>query len=378
MIHKRAIYASDRIDEAEGAGKKLSDARKALYRSQCNCAYWHGLFGGLYLNYLRHALYHNIIDAESAVEAATEKNGPFAHAKITDLDRDGFDEAILSCRDATVIIDPQAGGSISAIDWKPKRFALINTLARRFEAYHRPKEGHAGGGDKALPSIHELGKDLGDLRGELIYDSLPRYAFLDHAFDGEPDWKSIAHNKHRDYASPCFAGFRITSSGEKGGFAHATLSATAPCSGGGELAVEKRYVLKDSGQLSLDYKLSCDGGMKPPMWFATEFCFTMLAGHDKDRYYLWNGVKEDDVLMDARRVVKDVALLEAVDRAFGFKVGIKADADMMVLAPIETVSQSEKGFDRMYQGSTVWFAWKPSWATSGKTEISVGIEIKNI
>jgi len=51
---------------------------------------------------------------------------------------------------------------------------------------------------------------------------------------------------------------------------------------------------------------------------------------------------------------------------------------MMVLAPIETGSQSEKGFDRIYQGSTVWLAWKPSWTPSGEAEISVGIEIKDI
>ena len=35
-----------------------------LYRSQCNDAYWHGVFGGLYLNHLREAAYSNLLRAE--------------------------------------------------------------------------------------------------------------------------------------------------------------------------------------------------------------------------------------------------------------------------------------------------------------------------
>ena len=378
MIHKRALYTSDRIDEAEKSGRKLPAARQALYRAQCNCAYWHGLFGGLYLNYLRHALYHNLIDAEVIVDSAVEKDGPFARADIVDVDIDGFDEAILSCRDVSVMINARAGGSISGLDWKPKRFALMNTLARRFEAYHKPKENHGGGGDAAVPSIHDLGKDIGELRSAIIYDQLPRYAFLDHAFGAEPDWNALMENRYECSASPCHVPFAVKACSAKGGEAHASLSAAVPSSGGGELSVEKIYRLKDTGALSLDYKLRHGGGGTPPAWFATEFNFTLLAGHDKDRYYLWNGVKEDDVLMDARRVVQDVKLLEAVDRAFGFKIGIRADADRAVFAPIETVSQSEKGFDKIYQGSTVWLAWKPQWSPSGEAHISVGIEIKNI
>jgi len=31
------------------------------------------------------------------------------------------------------------------------------------------------------------------------------------------------------------------------------------------------------------------------------------------------------------------------------------------MQPIETISQSEKGFDKLYQGSNIWISWKPSW-----------------
>src|SRR6266436_5135757 len=39
-------------------------ARRAIGRSQCNDAYWHGVFGGLYLPHLRAAIWRNLALAE--------------------------------------------------------------------------------------------------------------------------------------------------------------------------------------------------------------------------------------------------------------------------------------------------------------------------
>ena len=35
-------------------------AQEHLWKAQCNCAYWHGVFGGLYLPHLRHGIYENL------------------------------------------------------------------------------------------------------------------------------------------------------------------------------------------------------------------------------------------------------------------------------------------------------------------------------
>ncbi len=43
----------------------LERARAELYRGQCNCAYWHGAFGGIYLPHLRNAVYNHLIAAEN-------------------------------------------------------------------------------------------------------------------------------------------------------------------------------------------------------------------------------------------------------------------------------------------------------------------------
>jgi 4-alpha-glucanotransferase len=76
-LHKKMVWVSDKLARAEEklgpsatvtGGHALDHARRELYRAQCNCAYWHGLFGGLYLSYLRDAIYRHLIEAEAHAE----------------------------------------------------------------------------------------------------------------------------------------------------------------------------------------------------------------------------------------------------------------------------------------------------------------------
>ena len=50
----------------EEAGKALDH----IWQAQCNCAYWHGVFGGLYLPHLRFGLYRNLIQAQAKLDGA--------------------------------------------------------------------------------------------------------------------------------------------------------------------------------------------------------------------------------------------------------------------------------------------------------------------
>ena len=54
----------------------LEVARQELYRGQCNCPYWHGSFGGLYLPHLRNAIYRGLIAAHNALDDAEGASGP--------------------------------------------------------------------------------------------------------------------------------------------------------------------------------------------------------------------------------------------------------------------------------------------------------------
>ncbi|MDP2688680.1 MAG: DUF1925 domain-containing protein, partial [Deltaproteobacteria bacterium] len=67
-MHKRMLQVSEMVRQKAAANpddKRVSDARHALYMAQCNDAYWHGVFGGIYLPHLRGEVYRNIIRAEN-------------------------------------------------------------------------------------------------------------------------------------------------------------------------------------------------------------------------------------------------------------------------------------------------------------------------
>ena len=69
-MHKRMLQVSRKVHDA--GGSSLNDeAFDDLWRGQCNDAYWHGVFGGLYLPHLRDSVYRHLIKAEMAAEAAS-------------------------------------------------------------------------------------------------------------------------------------------------------------------------------------------------------------------------------------------------------------------------------------------------------------------
>src|ERR1044072_5704898 len=68
-MYKKMLRVSSKVH----AGKKNEAALDHLWAGQCNCAYWHGVFGGLYLPVLRQAIYRNLIEAERILDE--DKNG---------------------------------------------------------------------------------------------------------------------------------------------------------------------------------------------------------------------------------------------------------------------------------------------------------------
>lgn len=81
--------------------------RQAIGRAQCNDAYWHGVFGGLYLPFLRGAIWYNLAQAEHALRA----NEALAF-EVTDIDADGHDEIWAHSSTVSVLLAPARGGMV--------------------------------------------------------------------------------------------------------------------------------------------------------------------------------------------------------------------------------------------------------------------------
>jgi len=106
-------------------------ARRAIGRAQCNDAYWHGVFGGLYLPHLRAAVWHHLALAERELRA-----GEALAFEVRDLDGDGYDEVWIHSAACSVVVAPARGGAIEDLTLFASLTNHTAALTRRREAYH--------------------------------------------------------------------------------------------------------------------------------------------------------------------------------------------------------------------------------------------------
>jgi hypothetical protein len=144
-------------------------ARRAIGRAQCNDAYWHGVFGGLYLPFLRGALWKELASAEGIL-----RRGQLLEVEWRDVDCDGRVEVVVHDAGASVVVSPDRGGAIEELIHFATGLNVAAVLTRRREAYHleamTPAVSHDEPGDApaidGAPSIH-------DLESSLALDALP-------------------------------------------------------------------------------------------------------------------------------------------------------------------------------------------------------------
>jgi alpha-amylase len=86
-----------------------------------------------------------------------------------------------------------------------------------------------------------------------------------------------------------------------------------------------------------------------------ELVINLLAPAAPDRYFTANGVRRP---LDFSGEI-DSYNLTFVDEWQGVKISLDAQPrPLWWIAPIETISQSESGFERVYQGSAILAVWR--------------------
>jgi alpha-amylase len=94
--------------------------------------------------------------------------------------------------------------------------------------------------------------------------------------------------------------------------------------------------------------------------FGVELAANLLAGNAPDRWIEAQGVKLAEAHLASRGAVEAVQRLDLVDGWKKLRVVLETSMPMEVWrAPIETVSTSESGFERVYQGSSFLFLTPP-------------------
>ena len=370
LLQKKMLRVSDRV-RSLGAGRlgrykraKLARAREHVLRAQCNDAFWHGVFGGLYAPHLRTELWRDLIRAETlADEVAFPQTGAVRIERV-DFDADGVEEFVVSSSRLWALLRPAGGGTLAALDFRPSAVTLINSLRRRPEAYHqRLREASAAHADPGrVASIHDgvRAREKG-LERFLQYDRWPRNCFRLLLFSPERTYDDYAGIRLDENAALAGADYAVRSVGSR----HLEVSCDTSVQGRGgharKICCLKRFSFAHEGASEGDgYAVSCQldlsvSGAQPLRAFlGLELVLNLLAPTEPDRYFEAHGQRHP--LSWAAAV--PASTLRVVDEWQNVAATIEApSAAQFWIAPIETVSESELGFERVYQGSQILALW---------------------
>ena len=386
-IHKRMLDVSRRVAEAEAKGVDVAQAKTEIYRSQCNCAYWHGLFGGLYLNYLRHALGEAMLRAQDSLDRAALGDAPTLEAESIDFDADLEDEVLVRNRQIFAAIDPGEGGSLVELSYVPRAYVLTDVLSRRDEGYHDKlreldgAQGQAGSGGGGPASIHDLAhaKEQG-LSKLLVSDGYRRTSFLDRFHLPGGSLESLAAGGDGDVGS--FARSRYRLLGLEGGRHPSEVTVRLGCDGllrlpDGEalLRLEKSYGFRRTdARMTVSWRFESLADRAIDVVFAPELNLTLLAGDSAERFYeLPEGRR---LRLKHRGAFEAASSLRLCEAWAGFQIELSSARRFAPwVYPVETVSQSEGGFERTYQGSCLLLRTPLALPPRGKAELSLSVEV---
>lgn len=364
-IHKRMLRVSAKLEALRPTeDPRLGEAERLLHQGQCNCAYWHGVFGGLYLNHLRTAVYEKLIAAERVLDDIRYRDDDWVACETLDFDADGNDEAILENAHLALVFSPTDGGALVEWDYKDKPFNFCNTLTRREEPYHDALRagmvqiGEETHGDQ---SIHELvrAKEEG-LEKFLVYDPYRRVSVRDHFLPDDVTAQALWAGLHEELGDFATAPYTLSVADNS-----LTLARTGNVVIAGQAhLIELRKTISLAPRASafeIRYDL-CNRADRPlSVLFGCEFAVNLLTGSAFDRYYRSEDRDLKGLELGAtgcKDRLRHIALRDDWQRLeCGFRFSNPARVFHFA---IETVSQSEAGQERVYQGSIVIPCWKLS------------------
>ena len=349
QLHKRVLWVSERVAAAQRVRPvRGRAARDFLYRAQCNDVYWHGVFGGLYLNHLREAAYANLLRAEAASDAVLHgEKERWTEVARGDIDLDGGEELLLKTSGLTLLAHAHDGGAVTEISLPRRAVALGHVLTRREEGYHEKFRRAAGSFDGST-SIHDamVLKDPSVLSA-LGVDPWQRASFREAYYrDGDRPEAILS-----GAAAPrCFTAGREASVTVVRRGSRLAAEFAVPLAGEGiDLHLVKTLVLRGGEErVEARFRLENRGAETASGWLCSEWNLNLLSGNGPDRYY--EGMGEARALSSSG-VAKGVRGFRVVDAWRNVAAGAVLDRECVVLRePIETASLSESGAEKIHQG----------------------------
>lgn len=357
LLHKKMLHVSKRVHGLTPSRRRdrsfldsRDEATTLLLRGQCNDAFWHGVFGGLYSPHLRTAVWRPLVEAETLADALAHRKHEYAEVARFDFDADGHDEIYFTSDRYAALLKPDDGATIPALDFRPANITLINSLMRRLESYHAKIRGLTTAEPPGARSIHDQVRTKEEgLERWLNYDRWSRHAFRLLLFSQGKTQQDYAVVHLEEDAALAAGRYRVADVSES----RAALASEESA----DWSAEKSFSFEpteDGFDIACDVVVRRNARGAASVNIGIEAVVNFLAPSAPDRYF------ESDGRCFPLRWSAAIPgqNLRVVDEWQGAAIALEASGSRQFwIAPIETVSESEDGFERIYQGSQILAVW---------------------
>ncbi|MCL4533043.1 MAG: DUF1925 domain-containing protein [Deltaproteobacteria bacterium] len=397
LQHKRMVNLSLKIDCIQKTyDKNLNEAAEELLKSQANDAYWHGVFGGIYLPHLRRAVHKALLASYVFYKDAVNEK---IEIECYDFDSDGEKEFLLS-NDLWCIIYKPSSASFSALDYIGK--GLIHSLGDVFclhEEYDilkikekNSKEESAdsdiknknGSEEEPPKTIHDETKYPSDLsENDLLTHKgiLPSFEIL---FENKPlcfsgtNIKNMCENNGKDYIFVEAKAYPVITCGveagrnnnltdvKKEGMLEEILGLNIKIDESISFFIKSRPGI--SGNLEVVFRFALPGGDGP----------AVSVDIDGDVKGVNNSMKKNNAAgCDNFIYLKD--------SFWGGKITLEERTNSnflknydAVFKPLTTMSLSESGYERIFQGIELRYNFNLNTEEDFRSIISISIDVEKI
>ena len=340
-MHKRMLVLSARLASLP-ADQIRQDLVDLLHEAQANDAYWHGLFGGIYLPHLRRAVWRALLSLERRLDGLQTRPAQFSG----DIDMDGIDEVFLSSLSLQAVLRPDKDAALIELSSYPLAQNFADSLKRYEEHYHAKARAGASSSHQGegIAPTHDVVRFKHEIKPEdLRPDTRSRGWFAE-------TWTDFDAKRPVEYSSTVVQGGAVLCIGQAGEGKEATRVAKIYSVQDNRLTVALKAV--GNGRLSTRLNIAlpcCDGP-------AGRYVVNGEIPGGFGQTFTWNELK--------------TVTLE--DHYLGAAIRLETNRPARIKAqPHFTVSQSEAGFEKVMQAVELTLTWQAEDAT----EVQVRVDI---
>lgn len=316
LIHKRIFDISSKLE-------KNYDpiAKDYLYKAECNCGWWHGVFGGIYLPHIRHAIYENLLQCQKRLF-----NDEYIKIDVKDFDFDDKDEIEIETKNNYFLVSPSYGGSLIEFSSKNRCVNFSSVMNRTKESYHK----------KEIRDIN--GNIINKVPQEIIYDWHQRRMLLDHFITNSTTLDMFFRTKYPEQGDfiPQEYSYSFRKEKNKSEVFLSRIGRVWYNDHPYSTMIEKKISIGEFDGFDVEYKIKNLSEKDGEFLFLVEFVFGFSSEYVAPYGELEN-ITEYIFYDNIRGNIK-----------LNFSIPLK-----LWIFPIFTYSNSEMGLEKTYQGSVV-------------------------